>query len=333
LSWKIAGYLVFLLLLPALLVRRQEPFQVMIWCFATAIAFNAAVSMKFGHPGGLMTTAVVLVTIYAVYRWAAGRVMLWATPCILAVWVIGNLVDNEGIGDWIGGFIGVILPIQAALIVRYRTANAERAADEIRHRERQMLARELHDSVAHHVSAIAVQAQAGQAMAVHDPTQAVAVLSVIEEAAARTLNDMRQMIGALRDEDGAELLPQQGIQDLSRLAATAPGDLAGHVDIHPDLGSVGTAAGAAIFRIAQESITNSARHARSATTVNVTVAPDGSDVALTIVDDGKPAPRREGGFGLRGMAERAQLLGGSFAAGPVRGSGWHVRATIPRTPA
>jgi len=298
--------------------------------FGLALGFSALVWLRFDHPGGLMTGAIVLVAIYALYRWGSGRAMLVGAAACLFAWVFGNLVDNEGLGEWIGGFIVLTIPIEAGLLVRYRASHRERSDDEARNREREMIARELHDSVAHHVSAIAVQAQAGQAMAVHDPERAVAVLSVIEEAAARTLDDMRQMIGTLRDESGAELVPRQGITDLARLARNVPGDIAIHVEVDQTLGSVGAVASAAVFRIAQESITNATRHARDATTVRVTVAPDGDDVKLNVVDDGRATQRNSTGFGLRGMAERSQLLGGTFTAGPMTGGGWQVRASIPR---
>ena len=330
LAWKIAAWLILLCMLPAFLVRRQEPLRTVAWVFGLALGFSALVWLRFDHPGGLMTGAIVLVAIYALYRWGSGRAMLVGAAACLFAWVFGNLVDNEGLGEWIGGFIVLTIPIEAGLLVRYRASHRERSDDEARNREREMIARELHDSVAHHVSAIAVQAQAGQAMAVHDPERAVAVLSVIEEAAARTLDDMRQMIGTLRDESGAELVPRQGITDLARLARNVPGDIAIHVEVDQTLGSVGAVASAAVFRIAQESITNATRHARDATTVRVTVAPDGDDVKLNVVDDGRATQRNSTGFGLRGMAERSQLLGGTFTAGPMTGGGWQVRASIPR---
>ena len=102
-----------------------------------------------------------------------------------------------------------------------------------------------------------------------------------------------------------------------------PAELSGPVD-------------AAAYRVVQESITNVVRHARSATRVKIDVRREGDAVRLRVSDDGqtKPGPAQERGFGLRGMAERAQLLGGSLSAGPGPEGGWVVEAVLPvRAPA
>ncbi len=92
------------------------------------------------------------------------------------------------------------------------------------------------------------------------------------------------------------------------------------------------AVGAAIYRLAQESITNARRHARHATRVTVTVTGEADRVRLTIDDDGSAAGgRAPAGFGLVGMRERATLLGGTFHAGPAADYGWRVEAVLPRT--
>lgn len=88
---------------------------------------------------------------------------------------------------------------------------------------------------------------------------------------------------------------------------------------------------AALYRLAQESLTNAVRHARSATRVGIVVRREGDAVRLRVSDDGQtePRPAPEPGFGLLGMAERAQLLGGSLSAGPGREGGWVVEAVLP----
>ena len=118
------------------------------------------------------------------------------------------------------------------------------------------LARELHDTVAHHVSAIAIQAQAGQAVAATDPASAVEALAVIEAEASRTLYEMRTMVRVLRDGEAADYAPQRGISDLDGLTRMSPvvqvhrtGDLAGR----PQPVEV------AVYRICQESVTNAIR--------------------------------------------------------------------------
>jgi signal transduction histidine kinase len=204
----------------------------------------------------------------------------------------------------------------------------------LRSRERAELARELHDTVAHHVSAIAVQAQAGRVVAASRPDAAVEALGVIEEEATRALEEMRSMVGALRQGDAADLRPQQGIRDLPRLersgGSTGPRVV---VTIAGGLDEVRPSVDAACFRLAQEAVTNSLRHAPHASQVDVLVEGDEEHVRVTVIDDGRSSgtSMTSGqGFGLVGMAERAKLLGGTFDAGPRPDGGWAVVATLPR---
>ena len=113
----------------------------------------------------------------------------------------------------------VFLSLPAALgaAMRYRTRSRLRESDQVRLREREQLARELHDTVAHHVSAIAIRAQAGRTVAASRPDAAVDALEVIEEAASRTLAELRALVGALRDGEEADLAPQRGVADIARL--------------------------------------------------------------------------------------------------------------------
>ena len=109
------------------------------------------------------------------------------------------------------------------LIVRFATSAQHRARHDVRVREREQLARELHDMVAHHVSAIVVRAQAGRVVAATRPEAATEALEVIEGEAVRTLAELRTMVSALREDADAELTPQQGLADLERLAAATGG--------------------------------------------------------------------------------------------------------------
>ena len=119
----------------------------------------------------------------------------------------------------------LVVLVAAALgaSVRYQDKARVRGLDRVKLLEREQLARELHDTVAHHVSAIAVRAQAGRVVAPSDPAAALDALVVIEEEASRTLAEMRAMVGALRQGEEPDLAPQRGVADLSRLA-TGAGD-------------------------------------------------------------------------------------------------------------
>ncbi len=338
-AWRWASLVIFFVtVIPSLLLRRTRPLAACVLGFSVVIAFGVLVAQVEGEFGGLITNVVLLVNLYALYRWGSGHDGAVGFVMAIGAGIIGNITDpSNTVGDWIGGFIVLSIPIEVGLIVRYQRSAKARAISEAKSREREELARDLHDTVAHHVSAIAVQAQAGQALAATDPDRALDVLRVIEEAASRTLVEMRAMVGTLRNGAEADLAPQPGVSDLYRLANDTPGEMQVRVSIATDIGEVGAATQAALYRIARESITNAIRHARGATTVDVTVAASRDMVQLVVVDDGRSKSNSSGaelngsGYGLLGMAERADMLGGTMRAGPRPDGGWQVLAALPRS--
>lgn len=197
---------------------------------------------------------------------------------------------------------------------------------------------------------------AGQAVAPADPAAAVAALAVIEAEARTTLQEMRSLVSSLRDDDPALFAPTPGLADIEALASD-DGKPPVLVSLAGPVLTVPETVGAAVYRIAQESVTNSRRHALSASGIQVTVTVDGGGddgngrvadgwgwVELTVTDDGRSSDRPAGaGFGVPGMTERARLLGGSLEAGPRSGfeaddgvgqeagikAGWMVRARLP----
>ena len=168
----------------------------------------------------------------------------------------------------------MLFPAALGASVRYRANSRLREMDQVKLREREQLARELHDTVAHHVSAIAIRAQAGRVVAASHPDAAVDALEVIEEEASRTLAEMRTMVGALRQGEEPDLAPQRGVADIERLAHSAGDRPRVDVELSGDLDDLRPSVEAAIYRLAQESITNAMRHARHATRINVWVVGD-----------------------------------------------------------
>ena len=320
--WRGISLVMCLAVAATLLWRRARPLAMTVIAFGTTCVVSIAGAIGPGEPVGLYTTAIVLVLPYALFRWDSGRHALMGVPVLAAAYVVGITTDPGTVGEAVGGLTVLSIPVLLGTMIRYKSTARARAIDEIRSHERERIARELHDTVAHHVSAISVQAQAGRALAATRPDEALAVLGVIEEAASRTL----------RGDAEAELAPQQGMADLPRLGRGGGHTLTVDVTLDDQIGPVGAAVDAAIYRIAQESVTNAARHARNATRVDVQVAGDGDQLVLTVVDDGDPVSfdPADAGYGLLGMAERAKMLGGTLEAGPRPGGGWSIAATLPR---
>jgi signal transduction histidine kinase len=322
---------VALLVIPALLWRRSHPL------LATAIGFGGAMVLHLPlifdgiHDAGLYSMVCVLLFPYALYRWASGPEALVGTA-IVAVPAGLGLAVSQTREDLIGGTTVLVASFALGAAMRYRAVARQREVQQVRTFERGELARELHDTVAHHVSAIAIQAQAGRAVAAADPASAVETLAVIEAEASRTLYEMRTMVRVLRDNEGgdgaADYAPQRGLGDLDELTRMSPA-----VRVHRagDLAGLPQPVEVAVYRICQESVTNAIRHSLNATAVTVEVTGDDGVVRLRVHDDGEGArPATTVGYGLLGMAERAKLLGGTCQAGPDPVGGWTVEATLPR---
>jgi signal transduction histidine kinase len=202
--------------------------------------------------------------------------------------------------------------------------------------ERARIARELHDVVAHHISMVAVQAEAARLTTPGLPAAGAQRLSAIGDTARAALTEMRRLLGVLREDAEHEtpvLEPQPGLRQLNELldearAATGAGTrliLRGP----PELLDPGVEL--AVYRIVQEALTNARRHAPGAA-VDVELHYTEDTVRLRIRDNGPGQSSTEaesGGLGLLGMRERAVAVGGRLRSGPVAGGGFLVEATLP----
>lgn len=217
-----------------------------------------------------------------------------------------------------------------------RAAQAERSREEEAVRrvaeERVRIARELHDITAHSLTAVSIQAAAAERLVDRDPQAAKEAIATVRATAKGSLDEIRSMIGVLRDDDGAETSPTQGTERLGDLAryleeagVRTELDTAGY-----DRAAVPVFIDVALFGIAREAATNIARHAKASSAV-IRLRTDGGQARLTVEDDGVgiAAERRGEGHGLQGMAERTSLLNGTFSAEDRPGGGTVVCAEIP----
>ncbi|GHJ47870.1 two-component sensor histidine kinase [Catellatospora sp. TT07R-123] len=315
-------------LLPTLLWRRRRPLLMV------AIAFTVTtVAPLFGDgtKAELVTTVYLLALPYCLFRWGSGRDVVLGTPVIGAAVGISYALGEMSLGDTIGCVAVAMAAFALGTALRFRARVRQRELEQVALKQREELARDLHDTVAHHVSAMAIRAQAGLAMAGTRPEAAVDALRVIEAEAGRALTELRSMVRVLRRDEPAGFDPQPQIRDLARLAGRSGTGPVVDVRLAGELGGLPSAVDTAVYRLAQESLTNALRHARHATQVTVSVTADGSTVQLSVSDDGRAAADPAGsGYGLRGMYERARLLGGTCTAGPGPVQGWLVTASLPR---
>ncbi|MER7704316.1 sensor histidine kinase [Kitasatospora sp. NPDC097605] len=200
--------------------------------------------------------------------------------------------------------------------------------------ERARLARELHDSVGHTLNVVLVQAGAARRLLDREPERTRELLSGMEHTGREALDDLDRVLGLLRrgagDGDPEGAAPQPGIADLERLAARLGGaGLEVRLRIDPAARRVPRSLDVSAYRIVQEALTNTVKHA-GARSVGVTVRCAGGRLAVEVNDDGRGVPAGYApGRGLLGVAERVSVLGGRVEHGPGEPGGFRLRAELP----
>lgn len=270
-----------------------------------ALLVGVAVARLARVHAGLVVAGAALTAGLIMLRDRSGREVVWS-----ALFGAG-LVVSCSIGLYVRGLGRAQLA----------TAAAARAD------ERGAIARELHDVVAHHVTAMVIRAQSAQVLPGEQPLRAALV--DIERSGADALGAMRSIVGALRGVTDAPLGPADPIAALRSLATEpgAPGP-AVSIRVASTAGFARPAALMAVERIASEAVTNARRHAQRATSITVAVERDVDALRVIVADDGLGGVIRQGGFGVIGMRERAEALGGYLRAGPAD-RGWLVEAVVP----
>ncbi|MGV9773098.1 sensor histidine kinase [Streptosporangium sp. NPDC003464] len=330
LPWRAVSLIVTVGLVPTLLWRRTRPLLMVAIVFTTT---SLAPLLTAGDAPETYTLAYVLIVLYSLFRWGSGREVTAGLTIMIAAVSLSLPLGRLTPGDTVGAFAVTFSAVALGGALRYRAGARTRELDQIKLLEREQLARDLHDTVAHHISAMAIRAQAGLATSASRPDTATEALHVIEAEAARALDEMRAMVRLLRRDGRADLTPGRHITDLEQLASRGGSGPSVDVEISGDLGGLPPSVEAAVYRIAQESVTNARRHARHATRVEVRVVADDTSVRLRVSDDGDSGlmrPAAPPGYGLIGMTERADLLGGTCEAGPGPDRGWTVTAVLPR---
>ncbi|MFE9425292.1 sensor histidine kinase [Kitasatospora sp. NPDC006697] len=300
---------------------------------AAAVLASATITgYPAGQPGSVASLALAVLAGSAV-RALPARQAAWVTAAGLAVTAAAGLIAPQGGGHPHIGLQGWLAGLAAGLLLRLLEHRRRAAAEAVRRAERLALARELHDLVAHHVVGIVMHTHAAQILARKQPDQLGPALADIKRSGTEAMDAMRSVVALLRDaEDGAVLTagPEQLTDLVRRFEAHGPA-----VELRLPAGESGwpPVVASTVYRVVQESLTNITRHARGARAATVAISQDSTDLTVEIGDDAPPHPPAHasprGGYGLVGMRERVEALGGTLSAGPRPGTGWSVRATLP----
>ncbi|MFB4318552.1 sensor histidine kinase [Actinomadura sp. 21ATH] len=336
----------------ALAFRRTRPLAALLWISAGEVLITLA-----SYPPTIPDLVAFMVAAYSVaaHRGLAvsalgGLVALVTMNVILVTFpedlgLITVLTDNALlVGVWV---LGRNLRLRRAYFAELedRAARLERArgtdARAARVEERSRIARELHDVVAHHVSVMTVQAGAARRIMDRHPAGAREAMTTIEEVGRTALSEMRRIVGVLRTERdsegvGAELAPQPGLGDLGELLdSVRETGLSVQLWIEGEARTPSPGVDVAAFRLIQEALTNTLKHAGPQARAWVRLHYTDEDLTVEIEDDGRGTATiiadngDNPGHGLVGMYERVALYGGELRIGPRVGGGFGVRARFP----
>jgi signal transduction histidine kinase len=310
----------------ALWWRREYPVQVML------VALGGGLVIQLLAPEALFPYAGLI----AIGSLAAARPPRVSLPALVALLGLTSL--NYATADPADATFAMPFPVVAWALgesVRNRRKAIREESRRAVSEEQARIARELHDVIAHSVSVIVVQAAAADDVFDDRPEQARTALRSIEAAGREALAELRRLIAAVRPGESTESVhPQPGLDrlsDLTRQLGSAGLDVSIRREGAPASAPLSAGVDLSAYRIVQEALTNTLRHA-GASRAEVTIRADGGLLDVAIVDDGHGGSAATGGgsgHGIIGMRERATMLGGTLDAGPTPEGGFRVHARLP----
>jgi len=282
--------------------------------------------MRVTAPAGVAAVAAaspVAAQVAHGFRWT--EVVVIVTAFVLAALMCGAYVRNRA-------HTIAALTEAADRLAREQAQNAQAAVA----RERTMIAREMHDIIAHSLSVMVTLADAAALKVATSPQQATDTMERVSEVGRQALGDSRRVLGILHGDATGPLTPQPGVADLAALVRQVEHDgLEAHLTVDGLPDAVPAAAGLTAYRIAQEATTNALRHAPDATRLDISVTITRTLLTLDVHDNGRARTASvatdSGGHGVSGMRERATAYGGTVTAGPAPCGGWRVLAELPLT--
>ena len=315
-EWDALGVVLVLVMTLPLAFRARYPIGVVV-----ITVFAGLVASSLGYGAGLAQIALLTAVASAAY-YTNRKVTIRMFAVLAGLLLLGTataIPDETEVSLTIvvTSLASAALALLVGDLLRETRAQERRLAGLAVTEDRMRIAREVHDAVGHSLAGITLQARAGR----RRPERAARALEEIDVLATAALAETRQAIGAIRD---PEPLPERRLDRL--------GDLTRAVDVpvrlEVETGDVPPAVQATAYRIVQESLTNVAKHARAETVVVSVRQTDGA-LEVEVSNDGAGPQTPNGGHGLEGMRERAELCGGTLEAGPAPAGSWVVRATLP----
>jgi signal transduction histidine kinase len=326
-----------------LLLRHRSPAL----CFA---GVAAAAFLQWLLSGPQLADAAVLIALYWVCEESDPRRMAVALGAaeLGAILVASRWEPSDWLKYWVGlsglavaaGALGIMIRQRRALLesLRERAARLEAERDQQGRlgaaAERARIAREMHDIVSHNLTVMIALADGATYALGASPGRAAEAIERVSATGRQALLEMRRLLGVLRDDTVAELLePQPGLERLDDLLARV--DAAGipvDIDVDGDPQALAPGVQLAVFRVAQEALTNTLKHAARPTSARLALRCRAGQVELDVTNTGEPraggrssaAPANGEGRGLRGMRERAAAYGGELEVGPTDDGGWRV---------
>ncbi|MBE1587704.1 signal transduction histidine kinase [Nonomuraea angiospora] len=325
----------------AVVLRRRhriEGFSIML-----ALSFSVSIvigSSELRGAPGMAETGSLLILIIGVLRHVEpvrrAAVLACVGLIVLMAEAVGRQYDNSGLAFSFLLFAGWSAAAGAGGYLRFQQERRTEAVHSVRRAERLELARELHDLVAHYITGIVVQAQAARTVAETKPEAVAPALDAIATAGSEALTSMRRMVTVLRTEDEAGRKPGVTLADLRMLAERFSADgpkVAFEIGQGLDDRTLPPEVMTTLHRVLQESLTNIRKHASRTAWVEAGLRRFEKVVVLRVRNFGSGSDpkvsRLGGGFGLVGMAERVEALGGRLYAGPSAEGAWEVVAEFP----
>ncbi|MEW2524561.1 sensor histidine kinase [Streptomyces sp. NPDC047071] len=333
-TWNTGVFVLYFLFPVCLVWHRRRPVAAL-----AAVLVTLTVITWFAPNAYSLSISLVVALFSVALERPARTAVIAGVVTLIVLQVPGIGEDEDPVRAVVADVVGVGMAVTAGFVARQwqrqLAVHRELLAAGAVAAERRRIARELHDIVAHHITAMQLMAGGARKVVQHDVALAQDALKSLEDSGRLALSEMRQLLDVLRTDDDAEggpAAPQPGVADLPRVVAESrQAGVATELRVEGADQELSPTLGLTVFRIVQEALTNIRKHALGArATVHLDYGPELLTVEIRDDGSGTTAARKgRAGHGLVGMRERVALHGGTLETGPRPEGGFRVLATLP----